>query len=482
MNSSPYIALVQLQSAASSLAQSFEVGIVQQTPFPNLTPSISSKLEQLCIEAFNLSRAPDQIDEFSHAFCAPELTVVVGQHGGTIRMGVAKSVASVNRLARIRGEIDGLVAQCYGLSTDDNQRLLLTLDTQTIVDDLSLESLADDDSDEIAVDGHAAGDSTLGLLQSVENLFQWCLGCVAGRWDVRFARYSTLLPRLQGPFEALPRCSPGMLVGIDGLPAIPNGIVSEEWLLARPNVISLPPEGSVRQPTIPESEYPLRIAWDGIIPDDESHADDMVRRVRSVLELLWADRAESIEQEACEILDVPSLREYFRQPKQFLDYHIKRYSKSRRKAPIYWLLQSAKKNYGLWLYYHRIDQDTLFKALTQYAEPKISLEKIGLDDLRGQLSPDLAARERRALERSVAKQEALLEELTDFRNELERLARLQLTPDFNDGVLIGMAPLHTLVPWKEAEKMWDELVDGKYPWSSMSQRMRERGLVKNLGS
>ena len=76
----------------------------------------------------------------------------------------------------------------------------------------------------------------------------------------------------------------------------------------------------------------------------------------------------------------------------------------------------------------------------------------------------------------------MLEELTDFRNELERLARLQLTPDFNDGVLIGMAPLHTLVPWKEAEKMWDELVDGKYPWSSMSQRMRERGLVKNLGS
>src|SRR4029077_12137566 len=35
-------------------------------------------------------------------------------------------------------------------------------------------------------------------------------------------------------------------------------------------------------------------------------------------------------------------------------------------APIYWLLQSSKKNYALWLYYHRLDKDILFKALDNF--------------------------------------------------------------------------------------------------------------------
>ena len=46
--------------------------------------------------------------------------------------------------------------------------------------------------------------------------------------------------------------------------------------------------------------YPLRIDWDGILVDDPDHDDDIVRRVRDVLELIWKDRADAIEREACE--------------------------------------------------------------------------------------------------------------------------------------------------------------------------------------
>ena len=95
--------------------------------------------------------------------------------------------------------------------------------------------------------------------------------------------------------------------------------------------------------------------------------------MRGVLEVIWKDRADYIEQEACWILDLKELREYFRRTGKggFWDDHLTRYSKSCRKAPIYWLLQSSKRNYSLWLYYQRLDKDLLFKVLVNYVEPKI---------------------------------------------------------------------------------------------------------------
>ena len=132
----------------------------------------------------------------------------------------------------------------------------------------------------------------------------------------------------------------------------------------------------------------------------------MVARTRQVIDLLWGERADAIERKACEILGVKSLREYFRKSGKggFWDDHVKRYSKSRRQAPIYWLLQSSKKNYGLWLYYHRLDKDILYKALVNYVEPKIRLEESRLNDLRAQLgrraTPDRRRRSWQARSRS----------------------------------------------------------------------------------
>ena len=79
-----------------------------------------------------------------------------------------------------------------------------------------------------------------------------------------------------------------------------------------------------------------------------------VRRVRQVLTVICKDRAEAIEQEACEILGVKDLREYFRKTALFFADHLKRYSKSRRQAPIYWPLSKASGSYTLWIYYHRL--------------------------------------------------------------------------------------------------------------------------------
>src|SRR5207237_8588991 len=112
----------------------------------------------------------------------------------------------------------------------------------------------------------------------------------------------------------------------------------------------------------------------------------IVNRVRECNESGWQQQAEAIETEACNLLCVKELRDYFRKPGKngFWEDHIARYSKSRRKAPIYWLLQSSKKNYALWLYYHRLDEDLLFKTLVNYVETNLRLETSRLAALRSQ--------------------------------------------------------------------------------------------------
>jgi hypothetical protein len=228
-------------------------------------------------------------------------------------------------------------------------------------------------------------------------------------------------------------------------------------------------------------DYPLQIESNGILVDDYNHQSNIVRRVREVLELIWQKRAEAVENEACEILGVTELSEYFRKSGKggFWGDHVTRYSKSRRKAPIYWLLQSSKRNYALWLYYHRLDKDILFKALVNYVEPKIQRESNRLDEMRQQRQTTGASGKGiKKIDKDIERQDDLISELRDFEDKLRRVANLHLEPDLNDGVLLNIAPLHELVPWKEAKSCWDELLEGEYEWSSIGKQLQRKGMVK----
>jgi hypothetical protein len=177
---------------------------------------------------------------------------------------------------------------------------------------------------------------------------------------------------------------------------------------------------------------------------------------------------------------VKALRDYFRKTGAggLWDDHVKRYSKSRRKAPIYWYLRSARGNYGLWLYYHRLDRDLLYKAVVNYAEPKLRLEESSLTRLHAQREAvGTAGAEAKKLERELDKQEALVLEVRDLRDKLQRAAELGLDPDLNDGVVLNIAPLWELVPWSMAKQYWEELLEGRYEWSSIGKQLRTKGLV-----
>jgi hypothetical protein len=114
-----------------------------------------------------------------------------------------------------------------------------------------------------------------------------------------------------------------------------------------------------------------------------------------------------------------------------------------------------------------------------YVEPKIRLESKRLETVRKQKSAaGDTGKEAKRLSKEIEQQEDFISELGDFDDKLRRAANLHLNPDLNDGVVLNIAPLHELVPWKEAKEYWQELLAGKYEWSSIGKQLRQKGLVK----
>jgi hypothetical protein len=444
MNSLSFYLFVKMLVARVSLAQSFEVGLVQSIPIPSMSRTDIKQLENLVTHIIDFKRNLDRANEFSHIFYLPSILQTSGDTLTERSSSWQQHIDETERqLANHQREIDEAAFQLYGIDDTDREAIGATsVSGQASADDGEVEAEAPDDTEQ----------PTVGDRQLTVNLLSYFVGCAFGRWDVRYAIGEQSAPELQDSFAPLPVCAPGALTGSDGLP-----------------VREVPPS------------YPLRIDWDGILVDDPQHSDDIIRGTHDVFELIWQERAEEIEREACELLGVKTLRDYFRKPAAggFWTHHVKRYSKSRRRAPIYWYLRSSKGTFAIWLYYHRLDKDILFKVLLNYVEPKLHLEENNLAQVKQRREVvGTTGREGKQLERDLDKQESFLSELYDFRDKLKRAADLNLEPDLNDGVVLNIAPLWELVPWKEAEKYWKELIAGKYEWSSIAKQLRERGLIK----
>ena len=233
--------------------------------------------------------------------------------------------------------------------------------------------------------------------------------------------------------------------------------------------------------TIRDSDYPLRIDWDGILVDDPEHADDIARRVRDVLAVIWQERAAAIEEEICEALGARTLADYLRRPAGFFAHHLQRYSKSRRQAPIYWPLSTESGSYTLWLYYHRLTSDTLYTAVNRYVSPKIEAAQRELAQIERQLAASGSEATRLRGQREA--RQRLLDELEAFRDELLRVAALPYRPDLDDGVIINAAPLWRLFrlpKWRKATReTWEKLERGDYDWAHLAyqiwpERVREK--------
>ncbi|HEU4784495.1 MAG TPA: hypothetical protein VFS83_14235, partial [Ktedonobacterales bacterium] len=472
--------------AADVAARSYEVGLVQRTPMPDISGDGEQALAALAREAHDLKREADRDDEVTHPFTAPALVRLraAGSLARALEALAAEDAARKRRLAEIQREIDDRCFALYGFSDEDRAQVMGNHTSAGA--GANGEADADNgNGDDAEVTGASEEDESARpegaalARRAAADLLMYAVGCAFGRWDARIGADPSLAPRLADPFAPLPICAPGALVGPDGLPATAETIVSEAWLRARPNAITLPDAGTVAAPIIAAGEYPIPIAWDGILVDDPDAQDDIVRRVRATLDYLCGERSEVIEREACALLGVRDLRDYLRNPRGFFDFHIGRYSKSRRKAPIYWLLQSPKRHYGIWLSYHRLDADLVFKALNFHLLPRIRQTEQRLTELEAdrQAAGTTGAEARRAAQ-AVDRHEASLADLREFHAALDRAAKCYLTPDLNDGVLLNIAPFWEVVPWKEAKSAWQQLLAGKYEWSSIGRQLRDKGLMR----
>jgi len=275
-----------------------------------------------------------------------------------------------------------------------------------------------------------------------EDTVSYAIGCAFERFDLTFATDPSLLTTHSDPFDALPAVPPGAHSARSG-----------------------------------ESTYS---SCSGVLVDDPGSDDDIVLRFRKVIQTIWNDSIEDIEEFLCQILQVRDIRQYFQSQKigSFWIDHLKRYSKLHRKAPLYWPLQSRQNTYNVWVYYHGFNSDSMYKILVNHVEPKIRLEKGRLDQMHSLLfANDPTASGTRKIGKDLERQENIIADLEDFKDRIGRIANLSLVPDLDDGVLLNAAPLWDLIPWSEPKKYWDALLAGEYEWSSISKQLRAKGLV-----
>jgi hypothetical protein len=398
----------------------FQAGYVGKAPV--CPPNKSSYREQIrsaAMKGASLKRWYCEHDEMSRGFSSPFAIAIAPSNGRTIADEARSHLSLINtQYQECQRIVDSCVEKDYGLSNEDTELLNKQFgyrEPMTLWHD----------------GGPALDDASV-----YAELVSYCVGVTFGRW---------LLCKEEAPE--------------------PTIIAEEDFL---------------KELGSPVAQNRATVSAD-ILVNDSDHSSDVATQVEHTLDAIFKLHAETVNREVCRYLGVIQLSDYFRKPGKggFWDDHVSRYSKSRRKAPIYWLLQSSKKNYGLWLYYHRLDKDMLFKALVNYVEPKIRLETSRFETFRNQkAAAGDSGKEAKRLAKELERQEDFLSELRDFEDKLRRVANLHLEPDLDDGVVLNIAPLHELVPWKEAEDYWEELLAGKYEWSSIGTQLRQKRLVK----
>jgi hypothetical protein len=221
---------------------------------------------------------------------------------------------------------------------------------------------------------------------------------------------------------------------------------------------------------------------DGISVLEPGHPRDLVVRVEKALTLMLGEQGvrEVVAALGGEASAVEAFLRQFLAKDYFTKWHFKWY----RKRPIYWAIQSAKRNYTFILFHERITRDTFYAIQREpYLDVKRNAVALKIGDLQAAASTSTGSARKR-LEKETDDLRKLSAELEEFAKELESitLGGYNPAPDWiDDGVILRMAPLWKVIPlWKaEPKKYWERLEAGDFDWSRMamnywSKRVKEK--------
>ncbi|KIP63946.1 hypothetical protein ST45_02510 [Prevotella pectinovora] len=279
--------------------------------------------------------------------------------------------------------------------------------------------------DLLSIDG-ASNLNVIDKKTMAQEIVMELVGMAFGRWDTAFAKGEKAIPAFGDVFDALPF-----------MPVVSQG---EEPCPAQ-----------------------LVVPSDGIMTNEEESPLCLASHVREVMAWLWGDRADDMEYELCQLIGCKSLQAYLSSPTGFFDYHFKRYTKSRRKAPIYWLLASEDGTVDYWIYYPKLSKNTLPQLI-------ILLREKG-EQLRTRLNAALATHDKTQETQVRAEQE----QVEGMMEKLNRIIEAGYVPNHDDGVPVTAAPLQHLAAsrlWRtECEKNMELLAKGDYDWSHLAMSM-----------
>ena len=436
----------------------FQVGDVSRLP---LMPNSSDFLEFLTQQSIVQAKLTSTQDETTYDFIAPPRWDT----------GLADLAAAEARLAALEAQIDDEVYRLYGISDADRA---------AIEAELAGKSLANDDEDMESALSNADEDATdttpsMTPEELAVRRISYAVGVVLGRFS----------PGTPGALGSAVYRREDFAVG--SLPA-PDA-AEFDALVGPPERFAYVDEAGGRHVFPAEVEAALRTLAlpDGIAVLDAGHPRDLPALVEKALALMLdssdmqyatCNGDNSIVHSAyqgthtAEVIRLGAggdLRAFLSKD-FFTQWHLKWY----RKRPVYWPLQSAKRNYGFVLFHEKVEQYTLYILMRDYLDYKRNGVQLALGDLAEQREAQSGAARRRT-ERRIAEVTALQEELAEFARTLDRLARAgyEPAPDWiDDGVLLRLAPLWEVIPlWKsEPRKAWEALEAGKYDWSHIAMR------------
>lgn len=387
-------------------------GYVNLLPMPDFA-SRQSDIERIDNDIIDIKRQWFSLDETNLEY-----------HGLIAQMNISTSIDSA--LETMQERLTKDYARYMDLVTENDD---LWMDLAGIEADSDFRKTLNDYKQRrpyeemLSIDGACSG-NVIDKKVMAQEIIMELVGMAFGRWDSAYATGEKAIPEFGDVFDALPFMP----------------------------VVSL--EGNETAFPIPE---------DGILTNQIDSPLNLASRVSEVMRVIWNDQADDIEYELCQMIGCRSLQAWFENPNGFFDYHFKRYTKSRRKAPIYWPLTSEDGGITYWVYYPKLTKNTLPSLVVRLRQQQ--------EQLRSALNAALTSHDK-GKENEVR---STLQQTEKMMEQLNAIIATGYAPCHDDGVPVTAAPLYELFAhrqWRqECESNMHDLQEGEYDWSHLAMSL-----------